>query len=120
MSQQWVGGYDGVAYPSPATWPPGTPGDADPGNPNPEVRGRAMTAFMLSAFFTALCCGAGFMVLPALICSGLALGRADLRPDSARELTKWAYIALGAGVGISVIVTAFVVVIGTSDTGQPH
>lgn len=114
MSQTW---YGGAGRPSQGAWPTGDmPGAYDPDNPNPEVRSRAMTAFVLSAFFTALCCG--FMVLPSLICSGLALGRADLRPDSARELTKWAFIALGAGVGITVIGVALVVVIGTSDTGQ--
>lgn len=117
MTDGWGAGYEaGGAYGADggygaygSSWPAG------PGyGPTPEsgARGGAMAAFVTSAIITAMCCGV--LVLPALVCSGVALSRVESDPESARSLTKWSWICLGGAVALVVLFMAAMIIIGVS------
>lgn len=105
MSQQWDGGapppeqpgsggygaYGGSggygAYP-----PPGGYGGAPP-PPNP-AKNTAIAALVVNIIAAIFCCG--ITSIGGLICAALAMGKADTEPETARTLTMWAWILLGA------------------------
>lgn len=82
------------------------------GGPDPSVKSHAMVAFVINAVLSAVCCG--LPALPALICAGIALSRADSDPESARKLTKWAWIALGCAAGLIVLFIGVIIALGVS------
>lgn len=77
---------------------------------DPELKSRATMSFVFNIIACVLCCG--IASLPGLICGGMAMSKAELEPDSARNLTKWAWICLGISVGLAVLaIVAYIVFI---------
>lgn len=113
------GGYPG-GYGSPETWPPqgpeylppgyqqpGTGQPYPPGYPpygaqvDPRVRNNALTALIVGCVATVACIGP--LAIATVVLGGVALSKADNEPDSARRLTKWAWISLGIAAGVDLL-----------------
>lgn len=82
------------------------------GPSDPKVKSQAVTAFVVNIIACILCCGVAS--LPGLICGGIAMSKAETEPESARNLTKWAWICLGITVGIAVLFITFIVILGVT------
>lgn len=85
-------------------YPPGYPppyGYPGYGYPDPRVRNGAMAALITGCIAIVVC--VNVFAIPTAILGGVALSRADTDPESARRLTKWAWISLGIGVGLVVL-----------------
>lgn len=68
---------------------------------DPQVKSQATMAFVFNIIACILCCGVAS--LPGLICGGMAMSRAETDPESARNLTRWAWICMGITLGLVVI-----------------
>lgn len=80
------------------------------GPPDPKVKSQAVLAFVFNIIACVLCCG--IASLPGLIVGGIAMSKAETEPESARNLTRWAWICLGITVGLAVLFIAVMIVIG--------
>ncbi|HEY3688317.1 MAG TPA: hypothetical protein VGL93_35085 [Streptosporangiaceae bacterium] len=70
-------------------------------HPDPGARGGAIAALITGCIAIVVC--VGLLAVPTAILGGVALSRADTDPASARRLTKWAWIALGIGAGLMLL-----------------
>lgn len=93
------GGYGG--YPPPSGY------GASPPPPNP-ARNTAIAALIVNIIAATFCCG--ITSVGGLICAALAMGKADTEPETARTLTMWAWILLGATFLIDVIIVIVFIV----------
>lgn len=82
------------------------------GPPDPRVKSQATLALVFNIIACILCCG--IASLPGLICGGMAMSKADLEPESARNLTRWAWICLGITVGLAVLFIAVIIILGVT------
>lgn len=79
---------------------------------DPQAKSSATVAFVINLVFCTVCCG--FLAVPGAILGALAMSRADLEPESARNLTKWAWICLAIVVGIYVLFIIFIIILGVT------
>ena len=82
------------------------------GAPDPRIKSQATLAFVFNIIACVLCCG--LASLPGLIVGGMAMSKAEMEPETARNLTKWAWICLGITIGLAVIGFVVIIVIGVS------
>jgi len=59
-----------------------------------------MTVVIMSCVLVVTCIG--FLSVPAAVLGGVALSKADRDPAGARTLTRWAWIAMGAGLWLTI------------------
>ncbi|WP_440068961.1 hypothetical protein [Streptosporangium sp. OZ121] len=82
------------------------------------VRTHAIVALVISLVL-ALSCFATPGGIIGTILSGLALGRVDTDPRSARNLLKWSWISNGANIVLLVLGVAFFIVAGLNGAFGP-
>jgi len=80
--------------------------------PDPKIKSQATMAFVFNIVACVLCCG--IMSLPGLIVGGMAMSKAETEPESARNLTKWAWICLGITLGLAVLGIIVFVILGVT------
>lgn len=92
------------------------------GAPSPRevdgVRTHAIVALVISLVL-ALSCFVSLGGLIGTILSGLALGRVDTDPRSARNLLKWTWISVGANIVLLVLGVTFFIVAGLNGAFGP-
>lgn len=72
------------------------------------LRNHAIAALVANTI--AICLFLGFVSVAGVICAGLALRRADGRPDAARRLTVWAWALFVASITVSTLLTVTLLV----------
>ena len=77
---------------------------------DPQLKSRATMAFVFNIIACIVCCG--IASLPGLIVGGIAMSKAEVDPDAARNLTKWAWICLGITIGLAVLGIGVFIAIG--------
>ena len=82
------------------------------GPPDPRIKSQATLAFVMNIVACLVCCGVAS--LPGLIVGGIAMSKAETEPESARNLTRWAWICLGITVGLAVVGMVVVVILGVT------
>lgn len=80
--------------------------------PDPRIKSQATLAFVMNIIACLLCCGVAS--LPGLIVGGIAMSKAEIEPETARNLTKWAWICLGITVGLAVVGMVVVIILGVT------
>lgn len=115
--QPGYGGYDAGGYGAGyGGYDPGGYGYGGYGyGPDPRVKSQATMAFVFNIIACLLCCGVAS--LPGLICGGVAMSKAELDPEGARSLTRWAWICLGVTIGIAVLLIVGYVVVAIATNG---
>lgn len=89
----------GQGYP-PGSYPPGY-------RPGGQVSASTITALIVGCFSVLIgifCCAPALGGVPAIILSAIALSRANSDPESAHTLSRWAWISLAIGYGLSILV----------------
>jgi len=97
------------------TYPPGAGGPYGPppmqygyGPQDPGAKNGAVVSLIVNICAVLFCCG--ILSIGGVICSAIALSKADYDPQSARQLVKWSWISLVASVVLAVLaVLAFFV-----------
>lgn len=84
----------------PAYGPGPGPGGASAAEREASARGDALTALITSSVLIISC--VGFLTVPAAILSGVALSKADRDPDGSRKLLRMAWIAMAAGLWVTI------------------
>ncbi|MEU9831524.1 hypothetical protein AB0D67_08275 [Streptosporangium sp. NPDC048047] len=93
------GGYGGYGY------GPAPQGGSD------GVRTHAIVALVISIVL-ALSCYVSLGGIAGVILSGIALGKVEREPQSARNLLKWTWISIGINIGLLILIVGGVVILG--------
>lgn len=103
--------YGDYAYYGYGYGPPGVP-------QTPTRNGSTIAALVCNCLLTAFCCG--LLAIPGIITSGIALGRTQTDPDSARNLTLWSWVIFAINIALMVALVVIAITLGAfeEDSGS--
>jgi hypothetical protein len=93
----------------------GPPGVPPGGGSNGSAIG-AMVCNCIALFSVLFCCLGAVASLPGAILAGMALGRTQTNPESARQLTLWSWACFGLSIILSVGMIVILIALGKSAT----
>ncbi|MFG1701242.1 DUF4190 domain-containing protein [Nonomuraea sp. NPDC049309] len=103
MSQEDSSGYPYIPYGAPyGEQPPPQYGHGygpPPPAPGSGPTANAIVALVLNCMAVVSCCN--IFSIPGAILAGLALGRANDRPQSARTMLVWSWVLFGVGLALT-------------------
>ncbi|GAA3985264.1 hypothetical protein GCM10023085_79320 [Actinomadura viridis] len=94
-------------------------GPSDPGHGPPGVSrdgaapGPTVAALVCATFATTLCCNV--FAVPGIVTSAMAMSRSRTNPASARTLTIWSWVILGAALVLQIALIAMAMVLDAAD-----